>query len=82
MDAHGRPNYCDHCDRQLSDPDDFSVIDKRPEFIGKAIDYLRLARIALSACGAPAATDYVRRALKSAEGAERHALGRKGRRLG
>lgn len=39
-----------------------------------AAKYLRLARACLIDGGCPAAADYVRRALKSAEGAERHAI--------
>jgi hypothetical protein len=38
-----------------------------------AAKYLRLARACLVDGGSPAAAEYVRRALKSVEGAERHA---------
>ncbi|RWH50256.1 hypothetical protein [Mesorhizobium sp.] len=38
----------------------------------RAIDHLREARRLLKRCGATKATNKVRRALKSAEGAERH----------
>lgn len=41
--------------------------------IRRACDHLREARDLLRAAGAPRATDKVRKALKSAEGAERNA---------
>ena len=41
--------------------------------IRRAIDDLRMARTELRGVGAKKAADYVARAIKSAEGAERHA---------
>lgn len=46
----------------------------RVETIRQGIQQLREARRNLRAAGAHRAADYVARALKSAEGAERHAL--------
>ena len=45
----------------------------QPEVIGDAIAKLRTARYLLRLCGSKNAADYVGRALKSAEGALRHA---------
>lgn len=70
----GAPIYCDHCDRI---PDTVGRRDVRPEACARAVRWLKLAREELRAAGAPAAADYVRRALKSAEGAERHAFARR-----
>jgi hypothetical protein len=47
----------------------------QPRDIGTAINYLKTARDLLRDCGCKNAADKVRRALKSAEGAERHAIG-------
>jgi hypothetical protein len=44
------------------------------ERISYALDFLRLARQHLKNAGAPAALDKVQRAIKSTEGALRHAL--------
>lgn len=70
----GAPIYCDECDRI---PDDVGRRDIRPELVAKAIATLKSARDLLAIAGAGNAADYVRRALKSAEGAKRHANGRK-----
>lgn len=77
-DAQGRESYCAECDRELAEAD-VVTIDRRPEVIGAAIEKLKQARALLVICGAGSAADYVRRALKSAEGAERHAEGRRHR---
>jgi hypothetical protein len=45
----------------------------RPGIITKAIGHLRSARDMLRTCGSQRAADYVARAIKSAEGAHRHA---------
>lgn len=72
----GTPTYCDECDRI---PDNVDRRDNRPAIIADAIEHLKSARDLLTDCGAPAAADYVRRALKSAEGALRHAEARANR---
>lgn len=57
-------------------PDPPGVAHIRLSRIRRAIDDLRSARARLRQAGAIHAARYVARALKSAEGAERHALGR------
>ena len=49
---------------------------QRLRSIEKALRHLRVARNFLRRAGAPKAADYAARTLKSAEGAERHALRR------
>lgn len=46
---------------------------RAPVRIGHALQMLRQARGILRDCGSKPAADYVQRALKSAEGAKRHA---------
>lgn len=47
----------------------------RPNAIAEAVVHLQVARDLLAAAGAVRAADKVRRAIKSAGGAERHAVG-------
>jgi hypothetical protein len=46
----------------------------RAHNVAESLHYLKLARDLLRLAGAPRARAYVARALKSAEGAQRHAL--------
>jgi hypothetical protein len=48
-------------------------MNSREQLIDNALSHLRIARDLLKVADAPKATDKVRHAMKSAEGAERHA---------
>lgn len=65
--------------KPVTPKDQLADYDRRIPKIVEALDLLRDARVLLRQANADNAADYVARALKSADGARRHAHGRRDR---